>query len=107
MLRTFTAAALALSLLGGAAFAQGNTTPANGAPATAAQPAKPDAQKTAVAPTIKSKAAHVRHVRHIKHARHVKHTRYAKHGGHIKHVKHTNHLKQVKGVKPSTEKTRG
>lgn len=106
MLRTFTAAALALSLLGGVAFAQGTSTPANSAPATAAQPAKTDAVTTAVAPTVK-KTAQVRHVRHIKHVRHVKHTRYAKHGRHIKHVKHTNSLKQVKGVKPGTEKTGG
>lgn len=99
MLRTFTAAALALTLIGGPVFAQGNAPPNNNAPTTTGQPAKADANKTAIAPTGKGKTAKL-HVRYIKHAMHVRHIRHVKHAGHVKHTK------QVKGVKQSTEKTR-
>jgi len=95
MLRTFTAAALALSLIGGAAFAQNNAPATKTAPVTTSQPAKADAQKTT---QVK---------KHVKHARkaHVKHTRHVRH--HVRHVKHLKAHKQVKGVKHTIEKTRG
>ena len=98
MLKTFTAAVLALSLIAGPAFAQGGTpAPTNNAPVTAGQPAKTGAKQTSVAPANKGKTAkaHVRHVKHVKHTKLVKQAKHAKHG------------KQVKGVKQSTEKTRG
>ena len=97
MLRTFTAAALALSLIAGPAFAQGNTAPAPTGNAPMSQPAKTDANKSAsVKSATKAKVRHARHHRH-----HVKHVKVAKHGKHIKHAK------DAKGVKQPAEKTRG
>lgn len=94
MLRTFTAAALALSLIAGPALAQGSA-PNTSAPVT--QPAKADTKTTAVKTAIKGKTAKA-HVRHVKHATHVKH---------VKHAKHVKHIKHVKRVKQPIEKTRG
>ena len=82
MLRTFTAAALALSLIAGPVFAQG-TAPITSAPMT--QPAKI-------------------HVKHVKHANHVKPVKHVKH---VAHAKHAKHIKHVKRGKLPTEKTRG
>ena len=96
MLRTFTAAAIALSLIAGPAFAQGNAPASNAAPVTTGQPAKADASKAGPAPVSKTAKTDVRHVKHARHVRH-----------HIRHVKHHTGSKHVKGLKPATEKTRG
>ena len=67
MLKTFTAALIAASMLTAPAFAQG-TAPAPSAPAT--QVTKAPAVKVVKA----KKHAHVRkHVRHVRHARHWRH----------------------------------
>jgi hypothetical protein len=89
MLRTFAAAAVAVSLIAGPVLAQG--TPAGtSAPMTTNQPTKADAKKTAT----------VKHVK--KHHLGKKHAVKA-----VKHVKHKKHFKHVKRVKHPTEKTRG
>jgi hypothetical protein len=91
MLRTFAAAAVAVSLIAGPVLAQG-TAPAagNNAPMTTSQPAKADAKKAATVKPVKKL--------------HTSKTHAAKA---VKHVKHVKHIKHVKRVKPPTEKTRG
>jgi len=97
MLKTFTAALIAASMLTAPAFAQG-TAPAPSAPAT-------QMTKAPVVKVVKAKKhsvkkhAHVRkHVRHVRHARH--HGRYV--GRH--HVKHVSakpaHAVQTVGSAP-------
>ena len=85
MLRTFTAAAIALSLIAGPALAQGQS-PAPNASAPITKPAKADAKTATIKPATNVKMAHVKHVQHAKHA---------------KHIKHANRVKQL------PEKTRG
>jgi hypothetical protein len=79
MLRTLSAAIIAVSLIGGPVLAQG----AANAPATTSQPAaKADAAKTGVK-LVKKTRHHavklVHHVKHVKHAKHFKHVKQVKH----------------------------
>ena len=82
MLKTFTAALIAASMLTAPAFAQG-TAPAPSAPATQVTKA-PAAKVVKAKKHAVKKHVHVRkHVRHVRHARH--HGRYVgRH--HVKHV---------------------
>jgi Ni/Co efflux regulator RcnB len=84
MLRTLSAAVVAVSLIAGPVLAQ-STAPA--ATITTTQPAAKH---------------HVKHVRHVMHVRHVK---QAKHVKHVRVVKHVSHAKQVK--RPIVNKTAG
>ena len=77
MLRTFTAAAIALSLIAGPALAQGQS-PAPNASAPITKPAKADAKTATIEPATKGKMAHVEHVKHVQHAKHAKHIKHAK-----------------------------
>ncbi len=83
MLRTLSAAIIAVSLIGGPVLAQG----AANAPATTSQPAaKADAAKTGSKTGVKL----VKKTRHhaVKLVHHVKHVKHAKHFKHLKQVKH-------------------
>jgi len=72
MLKTFTAALIAASMLTAPAFAQG-TAPAPSAPATQVTKA-PAAKVVKAKKHAVKKHAHVRkHVRHVRHARHGRH----------------------------------
>jgi len=110
MMKFFSAAVIATSLIAGSAFAQGNvsgTAPAPGATATVTTPAKVD-----VKANVKANAKTKLHAKAIKgvHKSHVvmhtskhklsKHAvRHVKHVKHIAHVKPIKHVKQVKRIK--------
>ena len=100
MLKNLAAAVLAVSLIAGPAFAQGN--------APAAQPAA----KTAVTTGVKVKETGtvapktVKHVS-LRHRHHIRHFAHVKHVKHVVHAKHIKHLKQVKRVNPAKIKVNG
>jgi hypothetical protein len=84
MLRTFTAAVIAASLMAGPVLAQGPS-PAAGsnAPMTTSQPAKADATKSTAIKHVKKHHASKKHVaKALHHAKHVKQVK------HVKRVKH-------------------
>jgi len=97
MFSKLAAAAIAVSLIAGPAFAQNPVA----APVTTSQPA-PNAKLAA--PTAKVKETgtftgqHRKHVAvNVHHRYHVKHVRIVKHVKHVKYTKHNvKHLKQVK-----------
>ncbi len=76
MLRTLSAAVVAVSLIAGPVLAQGTMSPA------------------AVTTTQPAAKHHVKHVRHVTHVRHVKQATHVKHVRVVKHVKHINQAKQ-------------
>ncbi len=89
MLKKFAAAVIAVSLIAGPVFAQGNT--------TTTQPSA----KSAVTTGVKAKETGVVTVKGRKHVslRHRHHVRHFAHVQHMKHFVHAKHIKQLKQVK--------
>ena len=87
MLKSFTAALIAASMLTAPVFAQGNS-PAPSAPAT--QMTKAPVAKAPVVKVVKAKRHAVKKHAHVR--KHVRHVRHARHGRH--------HVKQV-SAKPA------
>jgi hypothetical protein len=100
MLRKLAAAAIAVSLIAGPAFAQGN------APAPTSQPTA----KTAITTGVKVKEAGAVTVKTRKHVslHHRHHVRHYAHVKHMKHIVHAKHFKQVKRInQPAKNKISG
>jgi len=98
MFNKLAAAVLAMSLIAGPAFAQGNA------------PAKEPAAKTAVTTGVKVKetgtATTRKHVS-LRSRHHVRHFAHVKHAKHFVHAKHVKPLKQVKRANPAKVKVNG
>jgi len=97
MLKKFAAAAIAVSLIAGPAFAQNPAA----APVTTSQPA-PNGKLAAPTAKVKETGTSTGETRkhvavNVHHRHHVKHVRIVKHVKHVKYTKHSvKHLKQVK-----------
>jgi hypothetical protein len=100
MLRKLAAAAIAVSLIAGSAFAQGNA-PVTGNPPAAKTTTGVKIKETG-AVTVKTRKHVSLNVRHRHHVRHLVHVKPAK------HVVHAKHFKQVKRInQPAKNKISG
>jgi hypothetical protein len=88
MMKSLSAAVIAMSLIAGPALAQGT------APVTTS--AKIDATANVKTPSVHKRVVHKSH-RHVVRVKHVKISKHAVHR--VKHVKHVKHLKPAKQVK--------
>jgi hypothetical protein len=93
MMKFFSAAVIAASLIAAPALAQGT--------APVSTSAKIDASANVKTPAVHKRIVHKSH-RHVAHVKHVKvHKHAVHHAKHVKQVKHVRPAKQVKRIKHS------
>jgi hypothetical protein len=93
MFRKLAAAAIAVSLIAGPAFAQGNASATTNQPTVKTTTSTGVKAKEAGAVTVKTrKHVSLRHRHQVRHYAHVKHVK------HFVHAKHIKHLKQAKRI---------